>query len=206
MAERALTIRQPWADLIMAGVKDVENRGWPVPSTVADVDPDEPPLWKCPYYRKRAGLGDPGIGDYGEATCSFGCYDEPVCVTGGPLPFPFRLWVHAGKRVDWPGDDAVWGAWEASTRGLGDRWGVDEALTGVLLGSVLVTDCHQTGDCIRLGGENSDGEVGVHGCSRWAELGAEKWHWTLTDPQPLSEPISMRGRQGLWAVEVPTHG
>ncbi len=25
---KALTIRQPWASLIMAGIKDVENRGW----------------------------------------------------------------------------------------------------------------------------------------------------------------------------------
>lgn len=28
---KALTIRQPWASLIVAGVKDVENRSWPVP-------------------------------------------------------------------------------------------------------------------------------------------------------------------------------
>ena len=27
-AMKALTIRQPWASLIMAGIKDVENRGW----------------------------------------------------------------------------------------------------------------------------------------------------------------------------------
>ena len=26
--QRALTIRQPWADLIMSGAKDVENRTW----------------------------------------------------------------------------------------------------------------------------------------------------------------------------------
>ena len=25
---KALTVRQPWADLIVAGVKDVENRSW----------------------------------------------------------------------------------------------------------------------------------------------------------------------------------
>ena len=31
---RVLTVRQPWADLIMAGVKDVENRTKPVPSTL----------------------------------------------------------------------------------------------------------------------------------------------------------------------------
>lgn len=26
---KALTIRQPWASLIVAGIKDVENRSWP---------------------------------------------------------------------------------------------------------------------------------------------------------------------------------
>ena len=25
---KALTIKQPWADLIIAGVKDIENRTW----------------------------------------------------------------------------------------------------------------------------------------------------------------------------------
>lgn len=32
--ERALSIRQPWADLVLLRGKDVENRTWPVPSTV----------------------------------------------------------------------------------------------------------------------------------------------------------------------------
>lgn len=30
MLERALSIKQPWAWLIVAGIKDVENRSWPV--------------------------------------------------------------------------------------------------------------------------------------------------------------------------------
>lgn len=29
MERRALTIQQPWAALIVAGIKDVENRSWP---------------------------------------------------------------------------------------------------------------------------------------------------------------------------------
>jgi len=31
---RALTVRQPWADLIMSGMKTVENRSWAAPSTL----------------------------------------------------------------------------------------------------------------------------------------------------------------------------
>jgi hypothetical protein len=42
---------------------------------------DEPiPYWTCPYlarYESRPGH-DP------HAICAFGCWDEPVCVTGGP--------------------------------------------------------------------------------------------------------------------------
>ena len=34
---KALTVRQPWASLIVAGVKDVENRTWPIPSTAPAV-------------------------------------------------------------------------------------------------------------------------------------------------------------------------
>jgi hypothetical protein len=29
MSRRVLTVRQPWASLIVAGIKDVENRSWP---------------------------------------------------------------------------------------------------------------------------------------------------------------------------------
>jgi hypothetical protein len=31
---RIITIKQPWASLIVAGIKDVENRSWPFPSTL----------------------------------------------------------------------------------------------------------------------------------------------------------------------------
>ena len=34
---KALTVRQPWASLIVAGIKDVENRTWPIPSTAPAV-------------------------------------------------------------------------------------------------------------------------------------------------------------------------
>jgi hypothetical protein len=36
---RALTIKQPWASLIAAGIKTVENRTWPVPGTWAFCGP-----------------------------------------------------------------------------------------------------------------------------------------------------------------------
>lgn len=38
------------------------------------------PYWECAYLNRNAEGGDPN------GTCSFGCTDEPVCVTGGPWP------------------------------------------------------------------------------------------------------------------------
>lgn len=30
----------------------------------------------------------------------------------------------------------------------------------------------------------------------------DRWHWLLTDPRPLSEPIAARGRQSLWSCGI----
>ncbi|QBI19385.1 hypothetical protein ER308_07370 [Egibacter rhizosphaerae] len=73
----------------------------------------------------------------------------------------------------------------------------DRSLRGVLLGSVKVTGCHHADDCLTETGPNWSE---LRYCSRFAEPDA--WHWTLADPEPLDEPIPMRGRQGLWRVEV----
>lgn len=159
MTERVLTVRQPWADLIMAGTKDVENRTWPVPSTL--------PQW-------------------------------------GDCPGHGRLWVHAGQQIDTSPRSVQ--AWATLRQHLGlsiyrgTLAAVDHVARGALLGSVTVTGCHQTRDCVRLGGENAAGEVSVHGCSRWADLGENTWHWTLADPIPLDEPWPLKGRQGLWTL------
>jgi hypothetical protein len=43
-------------------------------------DDDELEFWLCPYLARHMGWQghDPC------ATCTFSCYDEPACVTGGP--------------------------------------------------------------------------------------------------------------------------
>lgn len=43
---------------------------------------EEVPFWTCPYLDRWEGR--PGHDP--EATCAFGCVDEPACVTGGPWP------------------------------------------------------------------------------------------------------------------------
>jgi hypothetical protein len=37
-------------------------------------------------------------------------------------------------------------------------------------------------------------------CSRWAGIGQN--HWRLRDIRPLAEPVPMRGRQGLWDLDL----
>jgi hypothetical protein len=114
----AITIRQPWASLIMAGVKEIENRSWPT------------------QYR-------------------------------GPLI------IHAGKATDPEGVQ---------------RFGhllPDPLPAGVALGTVDLVDCAYDA---------------YTGYDEHAEPGF--WHFVLTDPQAFQTPIPIRGRLGLWPMEV----
>jgi hypothetical protein len=113
---KALTIRQPWGSLIVAGAKTVENRSWRT------------------NYR-------------------------------GPLL------IHAGVRLD-----PVEGWRVAEVAKLGD------IPRGALIGVVEVVGCVR----------NSP--------SRWARPG--QWHWELANPRPLPTPIPLRGRLGLFEVDV----
>lgn len=108
---RALSIRQPWADLILRGYKDVENRNWPVPSTV------DLPLRIGVHASKRHEFGDgldlylDVVGDQGSALLLFsttpdrrgallgyvtvtGCHDFRSC------PDVEWEWTSASGRTD----------------------------------------------------------------------------------------------------------
>jgi hypothetical protein len=183
VATRALTMKQPWASLIMARTPDggclkpVENRTWPVPSTL--------PEWLvCDMCgRRRRSLGRP---------CSGACHPDG--------PFPFRLGIHAGKDFDQAGFDRL-----PLTRAV-QNVVVAGFLRGALLGSVLVTGCHDSTDCMKPDGL-ADAEGLYHDwrfCSPWANGDDGVWHWTLTDPQPLPEPIPMCGHQRLWTLPMVT--
>lgn len=186
---RALTVKQPYADLIMAGVKDIENRTWAVPSTL--------PQWlRCDEcdYRSRNVEQCPGGGW--------------ARVPDGP--FPFRLWIHAAATVDWS-SEAEAAVREYGRRALGDRpWAAEavafmeriQSRTRVLLGTVAVTGCHHADECYGDHPTPAQFEHGVQAlghCSRWAQPDA--WHWTLANPQPLEQPIPAKGKQGLWTPE-----
>ena len=195
---RALTVRQPFADLIMAGVKDVENRSWPAPFTL--------PQWqRCNRCGRRSRDGLPETVPVVNGKRGTSVHWHDVCAprydaTGDLIadgPFPFRLGIHAAlnpERADHP----AWTTWIGSmASGLA---GSDER--GALLGTVEVTGCHHADECLERTGETFEREGMLlpesAWCSRWAEPDA--WHWALTDPQPLDVPIPMRGMLGLWRL------
>ena len=108
---KVLTVRQPHASLIMAGVKTCENRSW-------------------------------------------------------AISFRGTLVIHAGMGTD------------------RSEWSevLDEMPQGALLGTVEVVDCVQDST------------------SEWAEAGS--WHWVLANPRPFATPVPMKGKLGLWNVEL----
>lgn len=197
MRERVVTVWQPWASLEIAGIKDVENKPGPVPSTL--------PKWmKCDTcgardqnpYRPTWSQCEPRGADHGWRRADG--------------PFPFRLWIHAGQSLarEEFGDQLIReedGTWYLD--GMDD--GPDLFLPrGELLGHVTVVNCHDWRDCMEKRGPcdcaGPDVGVGVvheprcgepQPCSRWAQRGS--WHWVLTHPVALSQPIPMRGMQGL---------
>lgn len=203
MADPALTLHQPHADLVLADdgaggcLKPVENRTWRVPATL-------PQWWDCEACDHRW---------HGAPRCPE-CGSTNAIDVGLGGPFPFRLWIHAGAQIYL---DAPLAAWKRlkdvyGTLSVNATYKRAQSRSGVLLGSVFVTGCHHANECTGDVVSAYTGEVGRNDgmCSRWAE--PDRWHWTLTDPRPLPTPVPARGRQRLWhlpdniAQEVAAHG
>jgi hypothetical protein len=115
----ALSVWQPWAYLLVTGLKDTENRRWRT------------------KYRGR-------------------------------------LWIHASQRLD----ENAYFALSSSGVSLPEH-----LPRGALVGAVELVGCVRDSS------------------SRWAEPGC--WHWQVGRAWALPEPIPMRGRQGLFRVELP---
>jgi hypothetical protein len=120
----ALSVWQPWAYLLVTGVKDAENR-----------------RWKTSHHG--------------------------------------RLWIHASQRFDVEAYEALLAEGVALPT-------VVELPHGALVGAVELLGCVRDS------------------ASRWAEPGC--WHWQIRQSWALPEPIPMRGRQGLFRVELPGRG
>lgn len=193
----ALTYKQPWASLVVAGVKPVENRGWPPPKTLPQWS--RCPLASCGHTRAMM----PDAYTHGGAPVCIDHMAPSEMIPDGP--FPFRLWVHAGA-TNAPINSVPAIALEAWRDTFGEPYvGAPYRLRGVLIGSVLVVGCHHDDEPQNprhLGAAprwcEAPDTPGSGQCSPWAEEGA--YHWLHADPQPLDEPIPMRGRQKLWRI------
>lgn len=226
MYERALTVRQPYASLIMAGLKGVENRSWPVPSTL--------PQWgDCPThgrvildYPTDGHIADDGPGTttgLGHASGCGGDCDRHGCPVPVPVqvdprypcgpvepdgPYPLRIWIHAGQRWEDSAYKATLRVVGATALGEWARRHPEFTPAGALLGTVRVTGCHHADECRTVSCEHGPEKRCFapcgppRWCSRWAE--PDRWHWTLAEPQPLDHPISIRGGQRLWLLDDAT--
>jgi hypothetical protein len=128
---KALSIHQPWASLIVAGTKRVENRSWWTPHR-------------------------------------------------GPLL------IHASRTtVDLP-------------VGCPAR-APDHCPTGCLLGVAILADV--------VGFDPESETVSPDAADRWPWLPGDRlafgpWCWILQHAHDLPEPVSMKGRQGLWRPDL----
>jgi hypothetical protein len=188
-----LSVKQPWADLLLAGVKDVENRSWPPPSTL--------PQWgRCSGCGSRVWPSRWVERGVDPARFPF-MWAGVECQDCGSMfaadgPFPFRLGIHTAAKPDT--SDEAQAAWFSV---YPDYPEATKALDlGALLGSVEVTGCHHADEC-----QHAPDTWGVQPehCSRWAQ--PDVYHWEVRDPQLLDPqlqdlPVPWKGRQGLWGI------
>lgn len=111
--------------------------------------------------------------------------DKPIENRSKPWPstldLPCRIGIHAGK-----GDHA--GCWDA-LRASEAVPSVD-VVYGALIGFVTVMGFHHADKCEHFKPDRL--------CHPSALPGM--WHYELVDPEPLDEPIPMRGALGLWRL------
>ncbi|GAA2154224.1 hypothetical protein GCM10009760_52940 [Kitasatospora kazusensis] len=67
------------------------------------------------------------------------------------------------------------------------RPGAPALMTGAIVATASITDCHRDTGC----------------CRPWGLPGL--WHWTLADVQALTDPIPAAGRLGLWKLDPGQH-
>lgn len=104
------------------------------------------------------------------------------------------LLIHASKAFD---GDAFWFCLErVGLHPTNDMsWDGDDHPTGIVGVVELVGVCRaETVDTEPIPGWRCDGCT----VTAWSVWGQHHWH--LAKPRPFAEPISCRGRQGLWRV------
>lgn len=178
---KGLTVRQPWASLIVNGVKVIETRTRPV--------------WSV---RGRIGI--------------IAGLHEPADMSS------------VGDFTYWRRSPAGW----IDRKGVHEVTGHEiEAHRGALIGTVELYDCVPIVATVPVADWPKSDCINVHGrfaqMNRWDPMGIGGWlvaeslddqlpygdftpgrfAWMLRDPEPLAEPIPMRGALGWQEVEIP---
>lgn len=178
---RALTLHQPWASLVAAGVKQIETRSW---ST----------SYRGPLAihagKKRIHFG--GI-TYLKGTI----FDRPQVVDRRTLRLPSGVEVPHPDIDDWPKGAVVAtaelvdvvpvNAWRADPRG--DGWGY-----AVLNAGACVWVDENDSLAPRIGEWQSD----VSDQLPFGDFTPGRFAWLLDNVRRLDEPVPARGYQGLW--------
>lgn len=100
-----------------------------------------------------------------------------------PTKYRGRLYIHAGKGWADDGIDNI---------GI-DAMPADEALlSGMVIGTVDVVDCHPAAEC-------QDWAESGSLCTAWAM--PDHYHWVLANPRPVEIPFPATGKLGLWNLE-----
>ncbi len=203
---KALTIRQPWASLIAAGVKTIETRSWSTRYRgllLIHAGKHEPRrhVEEVEGWVYDQGLSDSGLGPGEIITASFDNQHRH--------PAPLGAVMAVAKLVD------VLPTGCSGCRGLG--WSEDENWSS--------PNWWRPGDGPRPQREPREGLVPCGFCSEgewdhpWSstdqiplgDFTPGRYAWLLDNVRPLAAPVSAKGKQGLWTpgadlIEAVTDG
>lgn len=188
---KALTVRQPWASLIAAGVKTIETRSRRTSHRGPLVI--HAGLAKPPSCKVCGGSGIIGVGSIHDG--SLAASECPDCVGNGIRQF------------------------NRSFDPLHERLADEELPLGAIVACGDLVDCVPI-TASAENGRRTVGRVNVplpDGGSRWqlwdddgygcVSIGDQlpygdftpgRWAWLLANVRPLAEPVPARGAQGLW--------
>ena len=195
---KALTIRQPWASLIAAGVKTIETRSWSTryrgPLAIHaglawapgfsmralwhDPDVDTPERdrndllvekLRCEPFEDINGSGWWTVDRYGRGHVPLGAV-VATCTLADVVPT---------DPLDWPGKVNPYTGW--AMNGDGSEASLDF--------------CGSRGKGRRVQFDWDEQRP-------FGDFIPGRYAWLLTDVQPLAEPIPAKGRQGLWGWEA----
>lgn len=181
---KALTVRQPWASLIVAGVKDVENRSWAAPERLVG---------------ERIGIHAAKFDTDNDPSIPESAWDALGVVLGGVAPPRGKLLGTAWLADCHHGDDCEHICPEHGCDTCSDPLGSCGHLD-----AWPVAPEHRS-QAARSPDATWPSQCDVHGwacenyCSPWAQ--EDTHHWVLYSVRPCI-PVPMRGHQGLWELSA----